>query len=397
MDAVRNPFSPGAGNPPPELAGRHSIIDDIEVALQRVALGRPVQFPILVGLRGVGKTVLLVKAKAMAEALGFVVIDVEAHDSKTLPQLIVPGIRRALLQLSLIERAKDMTSRGLRVMKGFLGALSIKVGELELSISTESEPGTADTGDLEADLPELFEVVGEAARASSRPIAFIIDELQYLSDAEFSALIMAMHRINQRGLPVMLIGAGLPQILGLAGNSKSYSERLFRYPQVGPLTEEEGHAALAHPVESEAAQIDEAAIARILLVTERYPYFLQQWGYEAWNVAEGPRITLVDVQRADDLALAALDQSFFKVRLDRCTPSEKNYMRALAELGTGHHRSADVAERLGVKITSVAPVRNNLIKKGMVYSPAYGDTAFTVPMFDDYMRRAIPDFGVRSA
>jgi len=365
--------------------------------LQRVTLGRPVQFPILVGLRGVGKTVLLVKAKAMAEALGFVVIDVEAHDSKTLPQLLVPGIRRALLQLSLVERAKDVASRALRVMKGFLGALSVKVGELELSISTDAEPGTADTGDLESDLPELFEVVGEAARASGRPIAFVIDELQYLSDSEFSALIMAMHRINQRGLPVMLIGAGLPQILGLAGNSKSYSERLFRYPAVGPLTEEDGHAALANPVESEGARIADAAVDRILSVTERYPYFLQQWGYEAWNVAEGPEITLVDVQRADDLALAALDQSFFKVRLDRCTPAEKNYMRALADLGAGHHRSADVAEKLGLKITSVAPVRNNLIKKGMVYSPAYGDTAFTVPMFDDYMRRAIPDFRTRNA
>jgi AAA ATPase domain len=394
MDAVRNPFSPGAGNPPPELAGRAEIIASMETVLQRVAAGRPVQFPILVGLRGVGKTVLLVRTKDLAEALGFLTIEIECHEGKTLPQLMVPGIRKILLKLSSIDQAKEYAQRGLRVLKGFLGGLAVKVGDLEFSLSVDPELGVADTGDLESDLPELIQALGEAAKAAKRPVAFIVDELQYLSQEEFSALIMAMHKINQRSQPVALIGAGLPQILGLAGNSKSYAERLFSYPTVGPLSPDDAREAIRNPIIAEEASIQEDAITQIMNVTQCYPYFIQQWGYDAWNLADGDCITINDARNADDRSLNSLDQSFFKVRLDRCTPSEKKYMRALAQLGSGRHRSAGVADILGVKITSVAPVRNGLIRKGMIFSPSYGDTEFTVPMFDAYMRRAIPDFSI---
>lgn len=387
MDRVRNPYAPGAGNPPPELAGRVEVLETAETALARVVMKRSVQFPILVGLRGVGKTVLLVRIKEMADASRYLTIDIEAHEGKTLPQLIVPGIRKCLFALSGIENAKEKARRGLRILKAFLSGLTVSVGDFEIGV--DAEAGIADSGDLEADLPEMLVSLGEAARAAERPVAIIIDELQYLSSAEFSALIMAMHKINQRSLPIILVGAGLPQILGLAGNSKSYAERLFTYPKIGALAEADAVAAIVNPADEEGVAFDDNAVAEIMRVTERYPYFIQQWSHDAWNLAEGISITKEDVQRATPIAIASLDQSFFQVRFDRCTPTEKKYMRALAELGPGQHRSGDIAEQLRLSTTSAAPTRSGLIKKGMIYSPIYGDTAFTVPLFDDYMRRAM--------
>lgn len=249
----------------------------------------------------------------------------------------------------------------------------------------------ADSGDLEADLPRLFEIVGEAAKAAEMPLLLLVDEVQYLEWAEFSALIMAMHRVNQRQLPIAMIAAGLPQTLALAGNSKSYAERLFRYPEVGALDPAAARHALMEPARLAGVTYTDDAIERILDVTKRYPYFLQQWGYDTWNVARESPISAGDVETATARAIRELDQSFFKVRFDRCTPAEKRYMRALAELGPGKQRSGDVAEELGVKVTSLGPVRNALIRKGMIYSPAHGDTAFTVPLFDEYMKRAMPD------
>ncbi|MBU6166449.1 MAG: ATP-binding protein [Alphaproteobacteria bacterium] len=390
MDSVRNPYAPGAGNPPPELAGRADILSTVDVVLRRTSEGRAVQFPILVGLRGVGKTVLLNRAREMAEALHFLVVDVEAHEGKALAELLLPGFRRCLFALNTLDAARDKARRGLRVLKSFLSGLKINVAGVEIGL--DAELGVADSGDLEADLPELILALGEAAKAANRPVAIIIDELQYLSTIEFSALIMGMHKINQRQLPLVMIGAGLPQILGLAGNSKSYAERLFTYPRIGALSPDDAAAAIINPALAEQVTIDPAAIQQIMAVTDRYPYFLQQWSHDAWNVAAGDGITAADVARATPISIAALDQSFFQVRFDRCTPTEKIYMRALAELGPGAHRSGDIAEKLKLSTTSAAPTRSALIKKGMIYSPAYGDTAFTVPLFDDYLRRTIPVF-----
>lgn len=395
MDPVRNPFAPGAGNPPPELAGRSEVLQAIETAVRRVAQKRPVQAPIMVGLRGVGKTVLLNRSHEIASQEGFLTVDVEAHESKSLPELLLPGLRKALYSLSATENAKDKARRGLSVLRGFLAALKVSYGGFEVGI--EAEAGTADSGDLEADLPELILVIGEAASAAKRPVAIIIDELQYLSSPEFSALIMAIHKVNQRSLPVMVIAAGLPQILGLAGNSKSYAERLFSYPRIGALAEGDAIAAISNPARQEGVEFTTEAIVRIMEVTECYPYFIQQWAHDAWNVADGDEVTLSDIERATPISIASLDQSFFQVRFDRCTPTEKRYMRALAELGPGHHRSGDIAEKLRLNTTSAAPTRSALIKKGMIYSPSYGDTAFTVPLFDDYMRRVIPQFQPKAA
>lgn len=390
MDPVRNPYAPGAGSPPPELAGRAELLNQATIALRRVAIGRSAQSLVLVGLRGVGKTVLLNKIKSTADQEGFAAILVEAHEGKTLPELLVPGLRAVLYELSLVESAKEKARKGLRVLKGFLNGLTFKVNDIELGLSIDPELGVADSGDLEADLPALIEVVAEAAASAGKPVVILMDELQYLSEKEFSSLIMAIHRINQRSLPLILIGAGLPQILGLAGNSKSYTERLFRFPHIGALDEADAVAAIVNPARVEGVEFEGDAIASILSFTERYPYFLQQWAYEAWNASPDEIITLETITSATELAIKELDQSFFKVRFDRCTPSERKYMRALAELGSGTHRSGDIAEKLGVKTTSVAPVRSGLILKGMIYSPAHGDTAFTVPLFDQYMRRAMP-------
>lgn len=391
MDPIKNPYAPGAGTPPPELAGRQEIIDFAQTTIQRVIHGRPAQSLILVGLRGVGKTVLLNKIAEISREVGAISVQVEAHEGKSLAELIVPRLRSLLYELSRVEAAKENARRGLRILKAFINSVKVKIGEIEFGIGIDAEEGVADSGDLEADLPELFEVIAGAAKSGKLSIVLLIDELQYQSTKEFSALIMSMHRINQKGLPLIMVGAGLPQILGLAGNSKSYAERLFRYPEIGALEEPDARLALINPALSAGASFEEGAISDILKITERYPYFLQQWAYEAWNTAKGPVIGRVDVANATHRAISELDRSFFKVRFDRCTPSEKRYMRALAQLGAGKHRSGDIAELLGVKTNSVAPTRSALIKKGMIYSPAHGDTAFTVPMFDQYMRRVMPE------
>jgi hypothetical protein len=311
--------------------------------------------------------------------------------AKTLPQLLAPGLRKVLLALSTVESAKEYGKRGLRVFRSFLGAVKVKINDVELGITISPEVGTADSGDLESDLPDLLLAIGRAAKAANRPVALLIDELQYLSEDEFSALIMSIHKLNQGSFPVILIGAGLPQILGLAGTSKSYAERLFKFPEIGALDENDAINAIVNPAREEGVTIEKAAINQILHLTQRYPYFLQQWAHEAWNVAEGNLIKAKDVLQAHNNAIAVLDEGFFKVRFDRCTPSERKYMRALAELGSGIQRSGEIAYHLKVKTASVAPTRSSLIKKGMIYSPSHGDTAFTVPLFDQYMKRAIPN------
>ena len=392
MDPVRNPYAPGAGSPPTELAGRSAVLRDAHVALSRVRLGRPAQSQILVGLRGVGKTVLLVRIKEIAEEIGYKALLVEAHENKNLPSLLIPPLRQVLYSLQLIENAKDKARRGLRILKSFLSSFKVSFGDSEISLSIDPEIGTGDSGDLEADLAALFIAVGDAAKAGSSSVAILIDELQYLSEEEFSALIMAIHKVNQNALPVILVGAGLPQILGLAGESKSYSERLFQFPQIGALERDDAIAAIVNPAKDEGADFSDAAVEEILSVTQRYPYFLQQWGHEAWNICEGGRIEIDDIEAATISSIKKLDESFFRVRFDRCTPSERRYLRALAELGPGQHRSGDIADRLGVRVTSVGPIRSKLIRKGMIYSPQHGDTAFTVPLFDAYMRRVMPEY-----
>jgi hypothetical protein len=387
MDPRTNPFAPGAGTPPPELAGRDSVISDADVALSRVKAGLPAKSQILLGLRGVGKTVLLNRVSDLARAQGYEVIELEAPEDRALPDMLVPPLRKLLFKLSTVENAKHLAHRSLAVLRSFAAAFKVKYADVEVGVSS---PGTADSGNLESDLPELLVEVATAAKEAGVPIAMFVDEIQYLSEEDFAALIVADHKIAQRGLPFVLFGAGLPMVAGLAGEAKSYAERLFDYPRVGPLPEPAAGEAIREPLRKHGIDIEPGALALIIEKTKGYPYFLQEWGYHSWNLARASTITAQDAERATTEALSRLDSGFFQVRWDRLTPRERDYMRAMAALGPGPHRSADIATELGIQITSAAPMRSNLIKKGMVYSPQHGDTAFTVPMFDEYMRRAMP-------
>jgi hypothetical protein len=392
MDKIRNPFSPGAGSPPPELAGRENILEQARVLLGRVRARRPEKSLLLTGLRGVGKTVLLNEIERLAQGEGYRTILVEAHEGKSLAVLLAPHLRRLLFELDRLAGAGNKARRGVAVLKSFVGAIRIKVGEIDIGVDIEPEAGTADSGDLEVDLPNLFTAVAEAAEERGVAVAILIDEIQYFAAAELSALIMAMHKMQQRQLPLVLIGAGLPILPGLAGESKSYAERLFSFPDVGPLSEADAAKAIHEPIEEAGESIADEALGEICRLTKGYPYFLQEWGYQAWNHAQASPISLEVVREITDIVTTRLDENFFRVRFDRLTPRERQYLRAMAELGGGPYRTGDIADTLGVKITTLGPVRANLIKKGMVFSPSHGEMAFTVPLFDEFMRRAMPDF-----
>ncbi|MBB6145525.1 hypothetical protein HNQ77_003486 [Silvibacterium bohemicum] len=390
MDPVHNPFSPGAGCAPPELAGRSGIERDAKVRLQRISLGRPAKSMMLVGLRGVGKTVLLDQIRKNAEAIGIQTVRIEAPENRSLPALLAPALRVALLQMSKMDAAREFATRGLKALAGFAAKLKIKYSDIEVGLDYEPEPGLADNGDLELDLPILLEQVGRAAKALKTALVMFIDELQYVKELEMAALISALHRCSQEQLPVTVVGAGLPQLRGRMGAAKSYAERLFDFPEIGPLNDEDAAAAIVRPIQGEGAEINEEAVKVIIERTKGYPYFLQEWGKHIWDAAPESPIQRQDVLRASDIAIAALDESFFRVRFDRLTPSEKKYLRAMAVLGPGPHRSGDIAEELHHKVTALGPTRANLIFKGMIWSPTHGDTAFTVPLFDEFMKRIMP-------
>lgn len=345
----------------------------------------------MVGLRGVGKTVLLDQMRNDAEASGVHTVRLEAPEGRSLPALLAPQLRLALLRLSLVEKAKGIAQRALRGLAGFAKALKLKFNDIEVGLDFDPEPGLADNGDLETDLTALLEIVGAAAKGADTALAIFIDELQYVAETEFAALISALHRCSQQKLPVCVVGAGLPQLRGRAGNAKSYAERLFDFPELGPLPSQAARQALCKPAEQLDVEFEPSAIDHIVAQTRGYPYFLQEWGKHAWEVAVASPISDTDVAKATVLALAALDESFFRVRFDRLTPMEKRYLRAMAELGPGPHRSGDIADQLSRKVTALAPVRNGLIGKGMIWSPNHGDTAFTVPLFDEFMKRIMPE------
>lgn len=389
MDKVNNPFSPGAGSRPHELVGRDPVLEQARVLLARVKQKRAEKSLLLTGLRGVGKTVLLNEIKRLAGEAGYQTILIEAHENKSLGSMLVPYMRSVLFSLDRIAGAGDKIARGWAVFKSFLSSLKITIDDVGIEISPER--GAADSGDLEIDLPNLFIAIGEAAEEKKRGVAILIDEVQYLDEKELGALIMAMHKVQQNQLPIVLLGAGLPILPELAGDSKSYAERLFDFPSIGELSEEDAARALQEPTQSTGLIFEHSALKEVFSLTKGYPYFLQEWGYQIWNLAVEKTISLQIVREATALSIQRLDNSFFRVRFDRLTPGEKKFLRVMAQLGPGPHRTADVAEALGIKIASLGPRRAKLIKKGMIYSPSHGDMAFTVPLFDQFMIRAMPE------
>lgn len=390
MDPRRNPYAPGAGTPPPELAGRDDLIERAAIALDRIRDHRPARSFILVGLRGVGKTVLLNRMRLDAEARGFATVRAEAPEDRSLPGLLAPALRATLLRLDRSEAAKATGQRALRALAGFAKALKLKYADIEVGMDLDPERGLADSGDLDTDLTDLLLAVGEAAADRQTAVVLFIDELQYIPEQQLASLITALHAASQSQIPITMVAAGLPQLVGQSGRAKSYAERLFEFAPIDRLDDPAARDALIIPARHEGADYAPEAVAEILKQTRGYPYFLQEWGKHSWNVAARSPIDGPDALAATEQALAELDASFFRVRFDRLTPAEKRYMRAMAELGAGPHRSGDVAEALGRKVTTVAPIRNALIAKGMLYSPAHGDTAFTVPLFDGFMKRIMP-------
>jgi hypothetical protein len=391
MDPIKNPFSPGAGSPPPELVGREGILEQARILLGRIKERRPEKSILLTGLRGVGKTVLLNEIERMAAKAGYRTVPSEAHEDKSLAALLVPPLRKLLFELDRVAGAGDKAKRALAVLKGFMSGLKVKMGEIEVGLDIDPEKGAADSGDLESDLPNLFLAVAEAAEERRIPVALLIDELQYFNQKELSALIMAMHRMQQRQLPMLLLGAGLPILPGLVGESKSYAERLFSFPDIGALSQTDAIKALQDPTKAAGVGFDADALQEVFRLTQGYPYFLQEWGYQAWNRAAASPITFQVVRDATPTVIQRLDANFFRVRFDRLTPGEKRFLRAMAGLGAGAQRTGDIADALKVTVNALGPVRSKLIKKGMIYSPAHGDMAFTVPLFDQFMLRAIPN------
>ena len=390
MDPIRNPFAPGAGSAPPELAGRDALRQAVHVAIERTRAGKSARSLMIVGLRGVGKTVLLDCMRNDAEASGVHTLRIEAPEVRSLPALLAPQLRVALLRLSKLAHAKELAVRGLRALAGFAKALKATYGDIDVGLDYEGEPGLADNGDLEHDLQDLLESAGAAAKAARTVLVIFVDELQHVPESQLDALIAAMHRCAQRKVPVLLVGAGLPQLRGRMGDARSYAERLFEFTEIGPLSHDAAVRAITKPVEDEGAKITPDAVERILAATRCYPYFLQEWGQRSWAAADVSPIETDDVERATTMAVAALDESFFRVRFDRLTHQERRYLRAMAALGPGPHRSGAIADCLHREVSSLGPVRSSLIGKGMIWSPGHGDTAFTAPLFDEFMQRIMP-------
>jgi hypothetical protein len=318
------------------------------------------------------------------------VVAIETPERRSLPALIIPTRRSALLKLDRVALAGNLGKKALKTLGSFIRAMKMKYEDIEFGLDLGTEPGLADSGDLENDLIDLFIQLGLAAQEKKTALILFIDEVQYIEENQFAALIMALHKCTQKQLPISLVGAGLPQLVGQAGRAKSYAERLFQYPSIGPLGEDAAIDALVLPASKLKVKYSDDALKEVLIQTKGYPYFLQEWGKHCWQYAKSSPITKKDAENATILAIAELDTSFFRVRFDRLTPGEKKYLRAMAELGPGPHRSGDIAHLIDREVQSVAPTRANLINKGMIYSPDHGDNSFTVPLFDGYMKRVMP-------
>ncbi len=394
MDPIQNPYSPNAGAPPPAFVGREALLEAFDVTFGRARARRSAKSLLPTGLRGVGKTVLLNRAVDIAKAREYHVAQLEATESGEFIGLLAAELRSVLFAMSRRDRIGGAMQAALQALKSF--TLTLNLNEQSLKLGVDPAIGTADSGILSTDLTELFIKVGEAAAESGSAVLIAIDELQYLTKEQLEALIMAVHRTTQLLLPLVVVGTGLPQLPALAGNAKSYAERLFDFPRIGALNRDDAFTAIRRPALAEHVDFDDAALQAIFETTKGYPYFVQEWAYHAWNTAPRSPITISDIERIRAYVLARLDESFFRVRFDRLTPREKTYLRAMAELGDEPYRSGDIAGVLGARVEALGPLRSNLIKKGMVYSPQHGDTSFSVPLFGDFMKRMMPGRAWRS-
>lgn len=392
MDKIKNPFSPGAGTPPPELVGRDELLEDASVLFARTKLKRPEKSILLTGLRGVGKTVLLNEMERVAkEKYAYETMFLELREESSISLQLIPKLKNLLYKLSLSHNISDKARRAIAVLKSFISGIRVKTDSgVEYGIDIDPESGSADSGDISIDMPNLLVAVAEAALEHNTCIAIFIDEIQFMNTREFEAIILAMHRMQQLQLPMVLVGGGLPILFSLAGESKSYAERLFNFPYIGKLSKEDSIKAVQDPIIREKECIDEDALEEIYRITEGYPYFIQEWGYQVWNKTKCSPITLQDVQEASQTALKRLDENFFKVRFARLTPKEKTFLRSMAEIGDADCKTSSVADLMHKKMSDITAIRSSLLKKGMIFSPAHGYVAYTVPLFGEFLKRIIP-------
>jgi hypothetical protein len=386
MRAQDNPYTPNAGAQPPALVGRDGELEAFEVLLARLLQGRTEQSMLITGLRGVGKTVLLNRFEELAREGGWTTVEAEITKNSDFGDRMANLVRRALLQLAPRARWKGRAARAAAVLRSFQ-VTARPDGSVTAGFDIEPAEGLADSGRLDEDLTDVFVALGEAAQEHDTGVVFLIDEVQFLRIVEFEALIAAIHKTVQRQLPITLVGAGLPQLPHLAGEAKSYAERLFKFPQIGRLSDDQAREALTEPVAGLGVSFVPEAVAAVVDYTEGYPYFLQEFGSALWNEIDGSPVTAEDVSLAQAAVEAKLDGGFFRVRVERTTELEQRYLRAMAELGPGPQRAKDVAAVLGRTSEQLAPTRSRLIDKGLLYTPGRGLAAFTVPQFDRFMRR----------
>lgn len=391
MDSIRNPYTPNAGASPEIIVGRDDHKRSFEVLLKRLEKGRTEQSMIMTGLRGVGKTVLLNEFADIARESHWEVLEIEAtkHNDMRFRQTMASLLKAALLRLSPRARWSARGRRAAEVVTSFAASVD-QEGTWSLSWDITPAEGLADHGNLGMDLTDVFVAVGEAAKEKGRGVALLIDEVQFLSAMQLEALIQAVHKTVQKKLPITFVGAGLPQIAELAGDAKSYAERLFKFPKIDSLNAVDAEKALAEPAATEGVEFERDALTLARSITKGYPYFIQELGYQVWEIAEGPAITRTDVELAKEAYETKLDSSFFRVRLDRATPLQTAYMRAMAELGPEAQKASEVARVMSRESTQLGPTRAELIDMGLLYTPEHGYAAFTVPDFDQFMLRAVP-------
>ncbi len=389
MDPGKNPYSPGAGTPPRALVGRDVELGQFEIAARRLATGYSDRSMLITGLRGVGKTVLLQEFCSIAQRNNWAYQQIEANTDLNLPGVMADRIQTALLKLSAGRRLADRLRRVLGVLKSFKVRWNLPEGG-DVEIGIEPIPHLANTGILHEDLADLFTAVGEYARDREVGVLITIDEIQYLTPEQLRPLVMCLHKLSQRLLPIMMVGAGLPSVPALVGEARSYAERLFAFLTINSLSPEEATTALSAPAAEHQVSWEVDALAKVVETTAGYPYFLQEFGKQAWNFAAGPhKITLEEVRHSIPIAVQALDEGFFRVRFDRTTKAQRSYLASMASLGSGPHSTREVASQMGKSTSQVSTQRNQLIKRGLCYAPRYGEIAFTVPMFDQFVRRRL--------
>ncbi|MGV1003332.1 MAG: ATP-binding protein [Candidatus Nanopelagicales bacterium] len=394
MQALTNPYTPNAGAEPQAVVGRDDQLASFDLLLARIERGRTEQSMIISGLRGVGKTVLLGQFRAKALARDWVVVELEVskHDESAFRRDIATRIRTALFALLPKARWTDRFQHAAAVLKSF--TVTDSAGIWSAGLDVAAAEGFADHANLSLDVTDVFLALGEAAQERGRGVVLLFDEVQFLNRAQLEALIEAMHKIVQRKLPITLVAAGLPQIAELAGDAKSYAERLFKFPAIGNLSPQDARTALTRPAAEEGISYTDDALDEAFTITAGYPYFLQELGYAVWTVAEGPVISRDDILTTIPGYEAKLDESFFRVRLDRATELQRAYLRAMAQLGPEPHKASDVGDVMGRTSQNLAPTRAELINMGMLYTTEHGYAAFTVPQFDRFLLRAIPNLVV---